>query len=94
MNERLAQKAELVRLPAPPPPAPGTAVPVVEPALPGNSNMERVAEAYWKRGDITALRALLDALPDAVILARPRLCLFHAWVRLIAGRFQPADDHV
>jgi LuxR family maltose regulon positive regulatory protein len=49
--------------------------------------VERVAEAYWKRGDIAALRALLDALPDAVMLARPRLCLFHAWVRLIAGRF-------
>ncbi|HEY7022590.1 MAG TPA: LuxR C-terminal-related transcriptional regulator [Ktedonobacterales bacterium] len=49
--------------------------------------VERVADAYWKRGDIAALRALLDALPDAVTLARPRLCLFHAWVRLIAGRF-------
>jgi LuxR family maltose regulon positive regulatory protein len=49
--------------------------------------VEHVAEAYWKRGDIAALRALLDALPDAVILARPRLCLFHSWVRLIAGRF-------
>ena len=44
-------------------------------------------QSYWKRGDIAALRALLDALPDAVTLARPRLCLFHAWVRLIAGRF-------
>jgi len=31
----------------------------------------RVAEAYWKRGDI----------------ARPELCLFHSWVRLVAGRF-------
>jgi LuxR family maltose regulon positive regulatory protein len=49
--------------------------------------VERVAAAYWKRGDIAALRALLDALPDDVILAKPRLCLFHAWVRLIAGRF-------
>ena len=49
--------------------------------------VERVAAAYWKRGDIAALRALLDTLPDDVILARPRLCLFHAWVRLIAGRF-------
>jgi LuxR family transcriptional regulator, maltose regulon positive regulatory protein len=49
--------------------------------------VERVAGAYWKRGDIAALRALLDALPDAVMLAQPRLCLFHSWVRLIAGRF-------
>jgi LuxR family maltose regulon positive regulatory protein len=49
--------------------------------------VERVADAYWKRGDIAALRSLLDALPDDVILARPRLCLLHSWVRLIAGRF-------
>jgi LuxR family maltose regulon positive regulatory protein len=49
--------------------------------------VEHVADAYWKRGDVAALRALLDALPDAVTLARPRLCLFHSWVRLIAGRF-------
>lgn len=49
MNERMAQKAELISLPAPPPPAPG-AVPVVEPALPGNSTTERVAEAY-SRGE-------------------------------------------
>jgi ATP/maltotriose-dependent transcriptional regulator MalT len=49
--------------------------------------VEHVAESYWKRGDIAALRSLLDTLPDDVILARPRLCLLHSWVRLIAGRF-------
>src|SRR5262245_39885858 len=45
MNDSLAKKADLVRLPAPATPAPG-AVAAVEPPLPGNSNVERVAEAY------------------------------------------------
>src|SRR5688572_8186400 len=49
MNERLAKKADLVRLPEPLQPVPG-AVPAVEPPLPGNSNVERVAEAY-SRGE-------------------------------------------
>lgn len=49
MNERLAKKAELVRLPAPAQPTPGS-VPAVEPPLPGNSKVERVAEAY-SRGE-------------------------------------------
>lgn len=52
MNVAQAKKAELVQLPAPPPPAPGTvgATPAVEPELPGNSTVERVAEAY-SRGE-------------------------------------------
>jgi len=52
MNEALAKKADLVRLPAPPKPAPGSpgSGPAVEPPLPGNSNVERVAEAY-SRGE-------------------------------------------
>ena len=46
----LAQKAELIRMPGPPPgtvaaPAGRSAV-IVEPELPGNSTMERVAEAF------------------------------------------------
>src|SRR6187431_3214817 len=49
MNERLAKKADLVRLPAPATPALGSG-PAVEPPLPGNSNVERVAEAY-SRGE-------------------------------------------
>ena len=43
----LAQKAELVRIPGPPPGsvAAGRSA-IIEPELPGNSTMERVAEAF------------------------------------------------
>ena len=46
----LAQKAELIRMPGPPPgsvaAAFGRSAVIVEPELPGNSTMERVAEAF------------------------------------------------
>ena len=46
----LAQKAELIRMPGPPPgtvaAADGRSAVIVEPELPGNSTMERVAEAF------------------------------------------------
>ena len=48
MNVALAKKAELVRLPGPPPgsvAADGRSA-IIEPELPGNSTMERVAEAF------------------------------------------------
>ena len=48
VNVALAKKAELVRLPGPPPgtlAADGRSA-IIEPELPGNSTMERVAEAF------------------------------------------------
>lgn len=53
LNVALAQKADLVQLPPPPPStvAPGGATyAAVEPELPGSSTVERVAEAY-SRGE-------------------------------------------
>jgi tetratricopeptide (TPR) repeat protein len=52
MNEALAKKAELVRMPGPARAAAGTPghIPAVEPPLPGNSTVERTAEAY-SRGE-------------------------------------------
>ena len=52
LDEAMAKKPELVRLPAPPPPdlAMLGPVPAVEPELPGNSTVERVAAAY-SRGE-------------------------------------------
>ena len=49
VNVALAKKAELIRLPGPPPgsmvAADGRSA-IIEPELPGNSTMERVAEAF------------------------------------------------
>lgn len=45
VNVALAKRAELVRAVAPPLPPPGS-LPIIEPELPGNSTVERVAEAF------------------------------------------------
>ena len=47
VNVALAKKAELIRMPGPPPGslASGRSA-IIEPELPGNSTMERVAEAF------------------------------------------------
>ena len=70
VNVALAKKAELVRMPGPPP---GSLVAgrsaIIEPELPGNSTMERVAEAF-SRGqfcmqagkDAEAIAAFEDAV--------------------------------
>jgi tetratricopeptide (TPR) repeat protein len=51
LNLALAQKAELIRMPAPAPVATANGhVPAVEPELPGDSMMERTAEAF-SRGE-------------------------------------------
>jgi LuxR family maltose regulon positive regulatory protein len=49
--------------------------------------VERVAETVWKHNDFATLRSLLDALPDEIVRVRPKLCLFHAWIRLVTGHF-------
>lgn len=47
VNVALAKKAELVRLPGPPPGSLAAShLPVVEPELPGSSTVERVGEAF------------------------------------------------
>ena len=47
LNVALAKKAELVKLPTPPKPAPGS-VAAVEPPLPVNTTVERTGEAYTR----------------------------------------------
>ena len=47
VNVALAKKAELIRMPGPPPGSlAGGRSAIIEPELPGNSTMERVAEAF------------------------------------------------
>ncbi len=40
----------------------------------------------WQRGDYPTLRRWLEALPDEVVLARPRLSLDSAWLGLVGHR--------
>lgn len=56
--------------------------------------VEQMAETLWKRSQIAPLRALLDALPDDVVRARPKLCLFHCWIGLMAGKFAAGRDRL
>lgn len=46
VNVALAKRAELVRPAAPPPGSLPAGLPIIEPELPQNSTVERVAEAY------------------------------------------------
>ncbi|MGQ0602422.1 MAG: hypothetical protein ACT4QE_12100, partial [Anaerolineales bacterium] len=47
--------------------------------------IEQIAEIIWGRGEIGRLQHWLAALPEELIRARPRLCLFHAWILNITG---------
>jgi LuxR family maltose regulon positive regulatory protein len=42
--------------------------------------VEQIAESLWMRGEMVQLLGWLEALPDEIIRARPRLCIFHAWI--------------
>jgi LuxR family maltose regulon positive regulatory protein len=49
--------------------------------------VEQIAESIWMRGEMMRLLGWLEALPDDLIRSRPRLCVFHAWILNILGRF-------
>jgi LuxR family maltose regulon positive regulatory protein len=51
--------------------------------------VEQVAEATLMRSEIATLLNWVDRLPEALVQARPSLCLFHAWALLWSG--QPLD---
>ena len=47
--------------------------------------VEKVAQAFWERDAASALLALLEALPEDLILSRPVLCVWHAPVMRQSG---------
>jgi LuxR family maltose regulon positive regulatory protein len=47
--------------------------------------MELAAEAVWKQSSLMLLRSWLERLPTAVVLKRPKLCLYHAWSLYLSG---------
>jgi LuxR family maltose regulon positive regulatory protein len=48
--------------------------------------VEQTAEAAWMRGEFATFLNWLEALPDDVVRARPRLCAHQAVLMLLVGR--------
>jgi LuxR family maltose regulon positive regulatory protein len=53
--------------------------------------IERSATAVIERGEYATLHHWLEQLPDAVLEARPALCLWAAWAALLAGEVERID---
>ncbi len=53
--------------------------------------IERVAETTVFHREVATLLGWLDALPEALVRARPTLCLYHAWARVFAAQFDAAE---
>nr|MDQ5824326.1 LuxR C-terminal-related transcriptional regulator [Chloroflexota bacterium] len=58
------------------------------------SLVEQLAETMLTYGENTTLIGWLNALPEEVMLARPRLCIYHAWAATYTGQLQVAEDRV
>jgi LuxR family maltose regulon positive regulatory protein len=53
--------------------------------------VEQIAETIWMGGEMSRLLDWLEALPDAMVRSRPRLCIFHAWILNILGRTEETE---
>jgi LuxR family maltose regulon positive regulatory protein len=53
--------------------------------------VEQIGETIWMRGEVRTLLGWLDALPDAVVCAHARLCLYYAWMHVLEGQIKPAQ---
>ena len=54
--------------------------------------IEEQAEAIWGRGEHAKLWGWLQVLPADQVSARPRLCIFRAWVLFANGQQQAAEQ--
>ena len=53
--------------------------------------VEQIAETIWMRGEMSRLLDWMEALPDAMVRSRPRLCIFYAWILNILGRREETE---
>jgi len=56
--------------------------------------IEQVAQSMWAGGEVSTLLALLEALPEETMLARPRLSLSRAFALMQTGRLDQAENAV
>jgi LuxR family maltose regulon positive regulatory protein len=56
--------------------------------------VERYALDVLDRGEEITLVGWLDALPDALVRARPWLCVFHAWMLLLSGEAEVIESRL
>ncbi len=66
----------------------------VEDAEQATRLVEQIAEAIWRRGEMMRLLGWLEALPESLLRARPRLCIFHAWTLNIVGRYDVVQQRL
>ena len=53
--------------------------------------LDEVIEAMWESGHHFAIMKYGDLLPDELILKNPNICLYYAWILIIAGQIQRAE---
>jgi LuxR family maltose regulon positive regulatory protein len=56
--------------------------------------IEYMAETLLMRSEAVTLLNWLDALPDALVHSRPRLCVFHALAMVILGQLDAVEPHL
>jgi len=47
--------------------------------------IEEVVEATMMRSEVATLQSWVETLPDDIVRAHPRLCVYHAWALLLSG---------
>lgn len=58
------------------------------------SLVEKIARTTLRRGELNTLRRWLEALPEDMVCARPRLCLSGAWYSLATGRLDEVESYL
>jgi LuxR family transcriptional regulator, maltose regulon positive regulatory protein len=48
----------------------------------------------WRRVELNTWLGWLNALPDAIVRAHPRLCLYHAWVLYLTNQMSAAEQRI
>ncbi len=53
--------------------------------------IEGHVDDLWGRGEHAKLKRWLDKLPETMVCAKPRICIFYAWYMFVSGQHEAAD---